>query len=211
MIKVVGFDLDNTLYNQELFEFEVFKLISVEVSKKYKVDSYRYLDELVTLYRSNIKEFIFDKAIMSLNSVLPSNWDNFIVNTILPMYRNFIPTNLFLHNGIENELKLLKLEDYKLVLITNGNTNVQNNKINSLNIRKLFDLILISDEFEPKRRKPEVFMFEQALTFFDITSNEMIFIGDDMIRDKASELIGIKFIHIGEYNFSKLKELDNEE
>ena len=33
----------------------------------------------------------------------------------------------------------------------------------------------------------------KALEFFDVKSHEMIYIGDDLIRDKASQEVGIKF------------------
>lgn len=206
MIKVIGFDLDNTLYNQELFEFEIFKQISIIVSKNFGINENQYFHELIKLYYNAEKEYLFDKAIMNINYKLPSLWEEFVISDILPTYRSFIPSNLNLYNNIKDDLQELKIKKYKLVLITNGNSNVQNNKIDVLHIRNYFDLILISDDYEPKRRKPDVFMFEQALNYFEIKSKEMLFIGDDLVRDKASELVGIKFIHINDFNITAIGE-----
>ena len=47
MIKVIGFDLDNTLYNQELFEFEIFRQISTIVAENFKIDDSQYLKTLI--------------------------------------------------------------------------------------------------------------------------------------------------------------------
>ncbi len=205
MIKVIGFDLDNTLYNQELFEFEIFKQISMLVAKNFNIDGSKYLQALITLYNSREKDYIFDKAVINLNYELLPQWDQFVVKNILPLYRSFVPKSIDLNENIETILNELKYKDYKLVMITNGNSSVQNNKIDALNIRQYFDLILISDSFEPKRRKPDTFMFEHTLKYFNIESKEMIFIGDDLIRDKASELIGIKFIEVNNFNITRIE------
>jgi len=204
MIKVIGFDLDNTLYNQELFEFEIFKQISVLIAKNFNIDESKYLQALIALYNNGEKDYIFDKVVINLNYELPPQWNQFVVQNILPLYRSFIPKDIYLNKNIETTLNELKYANYKLAMITNGNSSVQNNKIDALNIRQYFDLILISDSFKPKRRKPDTFMFENVLKYFNIEANEMIFIGDDLIRDKASESIGIKFIEINNFNINRI-------
>lgn len=207
MIRVIGFDLDNTLYNQELFEFEVFEDIASEISKNFHIDKEEYLQELKQLYNTGEKEFVFDKAITKIYGKLPINWDSFVKEYVLSIYRNFIPKNISPYDGTINILKKLKEENYKLVLITNGNSKVQNNKINRLDIRKYFDLILISDDYMPRRRKPDTHMFEEALNFFNIHSSQMVYIGDDLERDKASENIGVKFFNINEINLNLIGEM----
>lgn len=207
MIRVIGFDLDNTLYNQELFEFEVFEDIASEISKYFHIDKEDYLEELKQLYNTGEKEFLFDKTMAKIYGKLPINWDSFVKEYILSIYRNFIPKNISPYDGTVNILKKLKEENYKLVLITNGNSKVQNNKINGLDIRKYFDLILISDDYEPRRRKPDTHMFEEALSFFNIHSSQMVYIGDDLERDKASENVGIKFFNINEINLNLIGEM----
>lgn len=200
MIRVIGFDLDNTLYNQELFEFEVFEDISNIVSKTFHIDKEGYLEKLKQLYNTGEKEFLFDKAMSKLYGKIPINWDSFVKDNILNFYRNFIPKNILPYDGMVNILKTLKKENYKLALITNGNSKVQNNKIDGLGIRKYFDLILISDDYKPRRRKPDTHMFEEALSFFNIEASQMVYIGDDIVRDKACENVGIKFFNINEIN-----------
>jgi len=39
-------------------------------------------------------------------------------------------------------------------------------------------------------------MFEDALAYFKCRAEEIIYIGDDLIRDKASEKAGIAFLDI---------------
>ncbi len=47
-------------------------------------------------------------------------------------------------------------------------------------------------------------MFEEALSYFSGTAKEMVYIGDDEIRDGASELVGIKFINIKNLDTKKI-------
>jgi putative hydrolase of the HAD superfamily len=204
MIKVIGFDLDNTLYNQELFEFEVFDSISEVVSENFNIDKIKYTKELKDLYKCGQKEYVFDKAMMSICGHLPILWDDFVKEHILGIYRNFMPKQLHTFDNIINNLTSLQNRGYHLFLITNGNSTIQNNKIDVLNIRKYFDLILISDDYEPTRRKPDIYMFNKAIDYFNVDPSEMIYIGDDLVRDKASELVDINFIHISEFDFNFL-------
>ena len=47
-------------------------------------------------------------------------------------------------------------------------------------------------------------MFNKAIDYFNVDPSEMIYIGDDLVRDKASELVDINFIHISEFDFNFL-------
>jgi len=195
MIKVVGFDLDNTLYDQKKFEFEAFQIIAKMVSVNFNIDEIEYFNNLKNLFLNGDKQYLFDKAFFKSNSSQKSKWENFVTKEILPAYRNFSPNKLKLFSGTRQKIIQLKKNNLKLVLITNGNENVQNNKIKALKIKEYFDLILISDQYSPKRRKPNSFMFSEALRFFSVNASEMLYIGDDLICDKACEKLGIKFIH----------------
>lgn len=210
MIKVVGFDLDNTLYNQELFEFEVFEKIAKQVEVDYRISSEKYLEALKKLYIKGDKENVFGKALKSLNVSQQNNWENYIKSTLVPIYRNFLPTKLELFQNSLNYLNFFYKNGYKLALITNGREYTQNIKIDLLNIRNYFDIILISDEYAISKRKPSTFMFSQILVKFDIKSDEMIYIGDDDVIDKSSEKIGIKFINIKDLDLKFFSEKSNQ-
>jgi putative hydrolase of the HAD superfamily len=205
MIKVVGFDLDNTLYNQQSFEFEVFEEIANLVEKEFNIDKTNYLNSLKELYFKGVKSKTFDIAMQNLNKNLPSNWEEFVKNRLLPTYRGFRAKNIFLYDEAKNFLDNLKEQNYNLALITNGNSLVQNNKLDALNLKSYFDLILISDDFNPPRRKPDIYMFKKALEYFNIKPNQMVYIGDDLVRDRASQEVGIKFIDINSISFRDIK------
>jgi putative hydrolase of the HAD superfamily len=193
---VVGFDLDGTLYNQDEYELSAYRKIAKEVELQYALEKGSYYASLKNLYLNSEIEHTFDKAMQRCVTSMPSNWEETVKQTILPLYRSFAPQSLTLHSGIIETLKNLKSEGKRLFLATNGRVEMQNAKIDALDIREFFDLILISDSYVPPARKPDTRMFEEALVYFGIAADKALFIGDDLVRDRASENVGIVFVDI---------------
>ena len=69
---------------------------------------------------------------------------------------------------------MLKKRFKTLILITNGRSTTQRNKIKSLNIKKYFNKILISDEIGVK--KVQLKFYE--IIFKEYSNHNIIFIGD---------------------------------
>lgn len=199
--------MDNTLYDQHEYEYKVFKLISEEVQKRYGLNGRIYYKILVSMYNKGIKERLFDKAFMELDKNLPNDWEFFIERIILPIYR---------HSNVEIKpwkeavkiLEKLRSKHIIIALITNGNVEVQRNKIRLLKIGHLFDKIYISDSFIPPLRKPLTGMFELFLKDFDLEPSAVIHIGDDEKLDGSCEKLGIKFIKAhGKNDWCKISKL----
>lgn len=192
MLKAVGLDLDNTLYDQDQFEIPAFRKISKIVSFEYNISESVYFQNLVKLYKIGEKNKIFDKAFQMIKK-LPQDWENFITSEILPIYRNNKPM-LSLYDGAREFIEYLKSKGLILVLITNGNVNIQNYKIDALEIRECFNKIYISDEYNPPARKPDIRMFEDFLKDFSLKGCECVYIGDHE-TDSASEKVGILYLN----------------
>ena len=153
MLKAVAFDLDDTIYSHKEFEYSAFSKISEIVKKHYGFDNDLFYQNLVTLFKNGEKIKTFDKAILKTIGHIPENWENFVIEKILSVYRNHKP-KLKPFKDILNLIYFFRKNNIKTSLITNGNSQIQNNKIDCLGIRNLFDYIYISDEFNPPARKP---------------------------------------------------------
>ncbi|WP_186446006.1 HAD family hydrolase [Paenibacillus cremeus] len=72
---------------------------------------------------------------------------------------------------------------YQLVIVTNGLKTRQHDKIDALGIKALFakDSILISEEVG--HEKPDIEMYNQALSRFSVRPEEALFIGDSWKND----------------------------
>lgn len=194
MLKAIGFDLDNTLYNQKQFEYFAFWHVAIVVSKYYGINKNNYFSMLKYLFNKGISDFTFDRAIKLCKGEIPKDWEFFVKTKLLRVYRSAKP-KLKLFNWVESFLIEAISKKLKLVIITNGGVEIQNYKIDALKIRKYFDRIYISDEFNPPARKPDTILFKYFLKDFGLKGEDVIYIGDNIKSDSSCQKPGIKFIH----------------
>ena len=195
--KTVFFDLDDTLYNHKEFEFFLYEKISKMVGDFFKVSSNDYYIALKKYFNKRHQAPIFDIAFADLDCAvkIPKRvWDDFVVKEILPLYRSASPSQLTLFNWVEECLNYLQGRKITLGLITDGRVEMQKRKIALLGIADFFSHILISDEFGHACRKPNTFMFKKAIDLTGVNPQSMIYVGNDLVKDKASEQLGIVFI-----------------
>jgi putative hydrolase of the HAD superfamily len=170
-IKAVIFDLDDTLLDR----YKTFDL---------------YCDYLIdTFFPKNI----FDKE--SIKSII-KNFDKNGYEDRNIFYKKIVETwNL---KNIINELekswfeefdkfstpeyKLIEILDYlnkeyKLAIITNGSSIMQNKKIDALGIRKYFSEIIISNDVGIKKPNKEIFLL--GCNRLNIIPSEVVYVGDN--------------------------------
>jgi len=187
------------LYDHKEYEYKAFNVISREIQKKYGLNHYKYYDALVKLHSRGIKERLFDKAFLEIKGKLPEGWESFVKEIILPIYR-CLNVDITPWKEAIAILEQMKNKGVIIVLITNGNLEVQKNKIRLLGIKYLFDKIYISDEFAIPARKPSTVMFEMFLKDFNLRPSSTIHIGDDEKLDGSCVKVGMKFIEIRNKN-----------
>ncbi|MGG3801576.1 HAD family hydrolase [Metabacillus fastidiosus] len=95
-------------------------------------------------------------------------------------------------------LDVLK-EEYKLLLLTNGSPDLQNTKLEiTPELVPYFDQIVISGAFG--RGKPDPTIFEHALSLMDLTKDEVIMVGDNLMTDiLGASRVGIKSVWINRH------------
>jgi putative hydrolase of the HAD superfamily len=206
MIKVIGTDLDNTLYEQIEFEKGAFMVVAEKIENDFGIDKNMLLKLLIDKFKKNDRDRIFDICLQLLK-IERSDWEFYVKTTILPLYRNYKQPILQLSKIGKEIIDFVLKSKLKFCLITNGRVESQTSKLKALNIDNLFDLILISDDYGNKR-KPDLLMFIKALEYFKIEGNEMVYIGDDVYTDSVCEKLGIKFINVKDIsNISILNEV----
>ena len=194
-MKVVGFDLDDTLYSHWDYEKHLYKGISEIIESKFGYDRNKMFEEMHNLFKQKAFDKLFDTALLNAGYELPGEWNEFVKSEILPFYRNHKPdTKLNSFEWVFALFKKIRDAGYKLVLITNGRVSIQKNKIELLNLLSEFDKIYISDEINPPMRKPGLKIFETVLNDFNIKPEEMIYVGDSIEKDGSCEKLGINFL-----------------
>jgi len=84
-------------------------------------------------------------------------------------------------DGLYEVLEYFYGKGIKMGIVTNGDSHMQNSKIDVLNIRKYMEAIIISDEV--KLRKPDTRIFKLALSKINIAVEKVLFVGDNLIID----------------------------
>lgn len=196
MIKCIVFDLDDTLYPEWSFIRQGFLSVSEKLCKDFYLvakytsdDVYKFLKNI---YFNHSKVKIFDQ----LNKFIPEIEisEQYIVDELLPTFR-FSKKVLECYPDVRPVLDELHSK-VKIGMVTNGNTKVQNYKIDLLAIRNYFDHIEVSGNYSEEKAKPSPFMLLRMLDIFEVKPYEVIYVGDNLETDHCSIDIGCHFLRI---------------
>lgn len=180
MIKAVLFDLDHTLYDRDATlsgMAPAFFAHFRDCFNSANINMDELADCLVKADRLNYSGW--PAVYHELESVLP--WTP-------PGYG---PYEAFMnaHLGInarpypETNSVLEWCRDHSLIvgMVTNGITSLQNDKIDTLGIRRCFDFFVISGDLG--KEKPDPAIFRHAAKLSGASPQEIVFVGDNPIND----------------------------
>lgn len=165
------FDLDDTLYSEKDYVMSGF----IEVGK--------VLNEI-----ENVADklwYAFQKGERAIEYVLESEgiYSDNLKDICVQTYRNHKP-KIKLYDGFREILEDLHNSGIKLGLITDGRPEGQNNKIDALGIRDVFDKIIITDELGGSQfRKPNDISFRLMQGTLGVSYSKMVYIGDNPDKD----------------------------
>lgn len=218
MIRAVIFDLDDTLYNEKEFVYSGFMSVAKFLSNKYKIDKIILYNDMVWCLNIQGRGKIFDYVCQKYS--LKEDIDK-----LVKIYRYNKP-DITLYDDAYKILEIYK-EKYKLGLITDGNKDVQWNKIKVLGIEKYMDKIIVTDDYGEDYWKPSVKPFKMMLEYFHVYPEQIIYVGDNPNKDFIPcKKLGINSVRIirnvgnyantfldkeyeADYNIKSLLELDD--
>jgi putative hydrolase of the HAD superfamily len=180
MIKVVFFDLDDTLIDtSKLAEIARRNAVENMIRAGMPVDfetAYHELIELINEYGSNFGRH-FDYLLRRLDLPYNPKW----VAAGVIAYHNTKMTYLKTVKGARKTLLALKQMGLKLGIITDGDPVKQWEKILRTEMEDYFDDVLISDFVGVKKPHPKI--FQKALKNFGINPQEALMVGDRLYSD----------------------------
>jgi len=194
------FDLDNTLYNENIYLFTAYFKIANYLDNKYRNNSrleyYHFLiDEFLRSGRINLFQKFFNKYRINEGEI----------DSLLKILRTQnISPKIELKNDIYDILKQLLSLNKKLAIITNGSVQQQKNKVAQINWKGLLNSInvIYAEEYESK---PGIQSFSKITSEFnDFNLNHYLFIGDSVIDKQFAENCKIHFVGVGDLLLYKL-------
>ncbi len=191
MIKVVVFDLDDTLISEKEYIKSGFTHISKLLSLKFNIEpKYIYISLLDLFEESTLN--VFNRIYEKYNVEYCKDDILNLVNE----YRNHIP-NIKLFDDVLEVFNELKNRGIKLGMITDGYKETQRNKINVLELEKYIDYIIVTDELGKEFWKPHQKSFIMMKEYFNVEYGEIAYLGDNIKKDfKAGNELGMLTIKI---------------
>lgn len=191
MIKVVIFDLDDTLTSELEFIKSGFNVVSEDISLEHDLDKNECYLKMIELFNLNSNN-VFNR-ILDFYNISYKQKD---VYRLVDIYRNHIP-EIRLYDDVMPTIKKLKEKNIKLGIITDGYKETQNNKIKVLELNRYMDKIIVTDELGRDFWKPHPKSYKIMKDYFNVKYEEMIYIGDNESKDFISpEKLGMKWLKI---------------
>jgi len=211
-IKLVGFDLDDCLFNSTgLSEKARIKGIDAMINLGLDIDREKaiiLIKEIVEEYGSNSSRHYdyFIRRLIEIEKLSISFIEQYkyIAAAVMAYHAQKIKY-IELYDEVMPCLKKLKNLSIKTAIITDGIPIKQYEKILRLNIEDMIDLVVISDEIGIRKPNPKLFSF--FLKKFGVNGKETIYVGDNIYKDIVpAKLNNIHSIYIhrgGKYDTFK--------
>lgn len=189
-IKAVVFDLDDTLYPEIDYVKSGFSEVGKQLEKRFGIKSaYQKLFDFFRIDKNDVYGRLLRDCKISFNE---SDIDD-----LIEIYRTHKP-KLTLSCEVKETLSTLSLKGLKLGIITDGRPHQQWAKIQALDLDKLVDKIIVTDELGGiEFRKPNPIAFEKMCIEFNIQPSDMVYVGDNPKKDFAvKKYLPIKTVQI---------------
>ena len=178
MIKVVVFDLDDTLYDEIDYCKSGFRAVSEFLSNLTKTIPAKSIFEILW------KEFNQGNRTGTFNATLEKiemPYDDKLIAELVNVYRTHIP-QITLPQDSRDVLEQL-YKKYILAMLTDGFLPAQKLKVQALGIENFFKYIVYTEELGRESWKPSPTGFEKILHTLKIKPENSVYIADNEKKD----------------------------
>lgn len=177
-LKLIAFDLDDTLYPEIAFVKSGFRAVARAVEKRYSLSNSFY-DVLWSVFMEGERTKTFDTAFQRASLAFNSQ----MIEDMVRIYRSHMP-DITLYPDAQEVLEYLRGRK-KLGLLTDGYLVTQKNKVAALQIGHYFDLIVFTDEAGRQAWKPSIWGYKRMMEHFNLHGSECAYVGDNSLKDFA--------------------------
>ncbi|XP_034538652.1 N-acylneuraminate-9-phosphatase [Notolabrus celidotus] len=191
-VKAVLFDLDNTLIETSRAGAEAIRQTSELLKSTLSLD-----DSTISIISDKFKQKLFQESFeplagRSIDEVRVGHWEESIQEAVgscsspslaaqcYNLWKNSRLQALHLSPEICDLLRQLRRR-YKLLLLTNGETQTQREKVEAVGCEEFFDAIVIGGEHV--EQKPYVSIFTLCFNMLEVKAKDCIMVGDSLDTD----------------------------
>lgn len=175
MLKVLVFDLDDTLFPEQQFVLSGLQAVSKWLEHQYKISN--FFEIAWQYFQAGERKTIFNQVLTSLGIAYQPE----LIQVLLEIYRNHQP-QISLHKDAEWVFDYFKAEK-KFGLITNGLLTTQQTKVRVLGIASYFDAVVYCGAFCPEYWKPSQYPYLKLMELTGYNSSDYLYVGDHPFKD----------------------------
>jgi len=192
LIRVVLFDLDDTLYDEKSFVASGFRASAACAHRLVGCPEQDFFDSCMRIIGEHGRGHVFDHALEHIGA------DVALASKLVEAYREHKPS-ISLDQQAVPMLETLRNAGKKTGLITDGMASVQRMKINVLGISQYMDLVICTDDWGRAYWKPHERAFWAALDYFKVAPHEAAYVGNDDNKDfHGANQVGLLTIKVSQ-------------
>jgi len=175
MIRALIFDLDDTLYRESDFVASGYRAVARHIAGRSGLDSHILFSSMMETFASQGREAVFTALREQfLDASTP-------LDELVGIYRRHTP-QISLYPGYFDLLQDFSRK-YRLGLITDGLPEVQERKVQALQLESVMERIIYTWEYGSENEKPHPFSFSLMLESLQTKSDSALFVGDNYEKD----------------------------
>ncbi|MFD2116973.1 HAD family hydrolase [Paenibacillus yanchengensis] len=182
-MKVVVFDLDDTLYDELTYVRSGFRAVANSLAVRYGADANELSELMWNTMISKGRGKVFDVALASIQQLTKEN-----VKYCVIVYRKHEPEKLELFEDAQIMLGRLEAHQVPRYIVTDGNKLVQYRKIKALQLEERVNKYFITHRFGLKHSKPSPYCFNKIAQLEGVEPSDIVYVGDNIAKD----FVGIK-------------------
>jgi len=191
--KAFIFELDNVLYPEKDYLFQVYYLFASLLEYAELIDAKETTDLMVNTYNEEGPALVFDrlKEKLNINEKFRDNLNHLMITAKLPL-------KLLLYENMLNLLQEIVIDRKKVFIVTNGNPEQQLNKIRQTEWHGL-EQYLIAYFAEETMPKPEPDVINQLLSDHNLQRREILMIENSENDRLCADVCGIDYINASNF------------
>ena len=187
------FELDNVLYPEKDYLFQVYYLFSALLEYTELIDAKQTTELMVNTFINEGKEFVFDrlKEKFNIDEKFRANLKHLLITAKLPL-------KLLLYQNMLTLLQDIVVDRKKIFIVTNGNPEQQLNKIKQTEWHGLEQYLTVyfTEESTPK---PEPDIIDILIKDHNLQRRDLVMIENADIDKLCADASGIDCINANEF------------
>lgn len=174
-MRVIVFDLDDTLYDELTYVQSGFKAVAVYLEKEHGINADQSFAQMWKILEEDGRGRVFDQALRYFGLYSREK-----AVRCLSIYRKHKPD---IRLSDEAARCLQRLSHYPLYIVTDGNKLVQHQKVLALDLYAKVKGCFITHRYGIKNAKPSSYCFEKIAELEKCPPQQIVYIGDNPQKD----------------------------